>query len=95
MNKVDYQNVLDHIDRKKLEKVKDFFREIPFLKYLPKASFKSLHLSMQKKICHRGQVLASEGEESNRIFIIFKGEFEVSKTIVTCPDSKKKKNTGH
>ena len=94
MNKADYQNVLDHIDRKKTEKVKAFFAEIPFLKYLPKTTFKSLHLSMQKKICHRGQVVAAEGEESGRIFIIFKGEFEVSKTIVTSPEAKKRKNTG-
>ena len=86
MNKVDYQNVLDHIDRKKTEKIKAFFAEIPFLKYLPKNSFKSLHLSMHKKQCHRGQVMAREGEDSDKIFIIFKGEFEVVKHVVTNPN---------
>ena len=83
MNKADYQNVLDHIDRKKTEKVKAFFSEIPFLKYLPKTSFKSLHLSMHKKLCHRGEVLAKEGSDSERIFLIFKGEFEVSKMVTS------------
>ena len=78
--------MLDHIDRKKLEKVKAFFSEIPFLKYLPKNQFKSIHLSMHKKDCHRGQVLAQEGEDSNKIFIIFKGEFEVSKMIIQNED---------
>ena len=54
MTKADYQNVLSHIDRKKTDKVKEFLGEIPLLKYLPKAAFKSLHLSMVKKACHRG-----------------------------------------
>ena len=95
MNKADYQNVLDHIDRKKIEKIKEFFAEIPFLRHLPKNTFKSLHLSMHKKVCHRGQVIAREGEDSSKIFIIYKGEFEVSKTIVNNSEQKKKKNTGH
>ena len=86
---------MDHIDRKKLEKVKEFLANIPFLKYLPKAAFKSLHLSMVKKICHRGQVIAKEGQESEEIFIIYTGTFEVSKVIITNPNKAKPKNSGH
>ena len=54
MNKADYQNVLENIDRKRIEKIKSFFAEIPFLRHLPKNTFKSIHLSMHKKVCQRG-----------------------------------------
>ena len=94
MTKADYQNVLSHIDRKKTDKVKEFLGEIPLLKYLPKAAFKSLHLSMVKKACYRGQIIAQEGQESEEIFIIARGTFEVSKIIIA--NSKpKQRNTGH
>ena len=38
---------------------------------------------MHKKLCQRGEVLAKEGNDSEKIFLIFKGEFEVSKMVTS------------
>lgn len=38
MQKKDYQRVLDNIDRRKVDKLKAFFRQIPFLKALPRST---------------------------------------------------------
>ena len=83
MSKQDYQSVLDNIDRRKVDKLREFFKQIPFLKILPRSLLNTLHLSLTRKRYQRGQYVCREGEESSEIFIICKGEFEVSKVIDT------------
>ena len=48
MSKRDYQSVLDNIDRRKVEKQKEFFMQIPFFKDLPRSVLNTMHLSMTK-----------------------------------------------
>ena len=43
----------------------------------------TLHLSLTRKKFARGQVISKEGEPCDNIYIILKGEFEVSKVIDT------------
>ena len=73
--------MLDNVDRRKVEKLKDFLRNIPFLSGLPRGVMNTLHLSLTKKKYLRGQVVCQEGMDSQSIFIVCKGEFEVSKYI--------------
>lgn len=73
--------MLDNIDRRQADKLKDFFRQIPFLRNLPRKELNMLHLSLIKKSYDRGQVVCREGHDSTDIYIVLKGEFEVSKVI--------------
>ena len=41
----------------------------------------TLHLSLTRKKYERGQIVCKEGQESDKLYIICKGEFEVSKMI--------------
>ena len=41
----------------------------------------NLHLSMTKKRYKRGDVVCKEGDPSDYLFIVCKGEFEVSKVV--------------
>ena len=50
---------------------------------------------MVKKVCYRGQIIAKEGKESEEIFIIYRGTFEVSKIIIQNSSKPKQRNTGH
>ena len=50
---------------------------------------------MVKKVCYRGQIIAQEGKESDEIFIIYRGTFEVSKIIIQNSSKPKQRNTGH
>ena len=79
---------MDNIDRRKVEKLREFFKQIPFLKILPRSVLNTLHLSLTRKRYQRGQIVCKEGEESNEIFIICKGEFEVNKVIDTSKANK-------
>ena len=81
MSKADYQKVLDNIDRRRTEAIKDFLWQIPLMKGLPRSVFKNLHLSVTRKVYQRGHVVCKEGDDSTHLYIISKGEFEVSKVI--------------
>ena len=99
MSKADYQSVLDNIDRRKVDRLRAFFRQIPFLSLLPRSVLSTLHLSLTRKRFERGQVVCREGEESDHLFIVCNGEFEVSKVIDVikadrAPDSKNYKREG-
>ena len=49
MSKEDYQSVLDNIDRRKVDKMREFFKQIPFLKIFPRSLLNTLHLSLTRK----------------------------------------------
>ena len=49
MSKSDYQSVLDNIDRRKVDKLRDFFKQIPFLRLLPRSMLNTLHLCLNKR----------------------------------------------
>ena len=48
---------------------------------LPRSALRTLHLIMTKKHFDRGQVVCREGDPSDRIYIVVKGEFEISKVV--------------
>lgn len=48
MSKKEYQRVLDNIDRRKVEKLRNFLTNIPFFKDLPRNDMNKLHLSITK-----------------------------------------------
>ena len=81
MSKMDYQSILDNIDRRKVERLREFFKQIPFLRSLPRQIINTIHKSLEQKVFQRGNIVCHEGDDSSYIYIILKGEFEVSKVI--------------
>lgn len=49
MSKADYQSVLGNLELRRIERLKEFFRQIPFLKLLPRSALNVLHLSLRKR----------------------------------------------
>ena len=83
MKKADYQSVLLNVEQRRIEKLKEFFKQIPFLRLLPRSALNHLHLSLRKTTFHHGHYVCREGKDSTEIFIVLKGEFEVSKVVDT------------
>ena len=48
---------------------------------LPRTIIKSLNWYLTRMQCTRGQFVCHEGQDSENIYIVVKGEFEVSKVI--------------
>ena len=49
INRDEYQRIFDNLDRRKTSKLLDFFKQVPFLKMLPKKVLSTLHLSLTRK----------------------------------------------
>ncbi|CDW72769.1 UNKNOWN [Stylonychia lemnae] len=91
MSKSDYQKVLQRIEQKSLNKIVDFLHQIPFLHSWTRTSLSKLQYSFEQRIYKRNQTIYKEGEESNYVYLVKSGEFEVSKRIQF--EEKKKLNT--
>lgn len=77
MKKKDYQLVLQKIDQKNLDTQIKFLQSIPFFKPLKRSRLKELFLLMIKRPSQRGQIICSEGNPADKVFIVNKGEFEL------------------
>ena len=75
--------MLNGVEHRRTERLKEFFRQIPFLKLLPRSVLNTLHWSLRKRSYQRGHYVCREGKDSEELFIILKGEFEVSKVVDT------------
>ena len=53
------------------------------LRLLPRTELNKIDLSLEKRKYNHGQYACVEGNDSEHIFIILNGEFEVSKVIDT------------
>lgn len=83
LTKDDYQEMLGAVDRRYADKMKDFLRQIPFLRILPRTVINSLLQELHKKKFQYGQFICHEGCESDHIFIVINGELEISKMVNT------------
>lgn len=81
INKDDYQKVVAKIDQRKLRKLIDFFKSIPFLSKNSKTYLTRLHYSFEQRDYIRNQDLYREGEPCNYVFLVKHGEFEVTRKI--------------
>lgn len=72
-----------NLELRRIERLKEFFKQIPFLNLLPRAVLNTLHLSLRKRQYQHGHYVCQEGKDSGEIFIVLRGEFEVSKVVDT------------
>ena len=81
MSKDDYTKVLSKIEGRKLRKLIEYFKSIPFLAKNSKTYLTKLHYSFEEKQFIRNQEVYREGEPSDWVYLVKHGEFEVTKRI--------------
>lgn len=79
MSKDDYEKVLQKIELKKINKNIEFMHQLPFFKVWTKTALSKLQYSFEEKMFLRNQIIYREGEESDTVYIIKSGDFEVTK----------------
>jgi len=93
MSKADYNKVLAKIEARKLRKLIDFFKSIPFLSNNSKTYLTKLHYSFEQRNVIRNQEIYREGDPSDMVYLVREGEFEVSKRIKYVPrNNEREKN---
>ncbi|TNV87944.1 hypothetical protein FGO68_gene15687 [Halteria grandinella] len=91
MVKADYQKCLQTITKKHLQTILDFLRELPFIKHgmSSRSQLIKLQFNLHKKEYKRGQFVTKESDPLEHVFIIIKGEFEVTKKVtIKCEDKR-------
>ena len=81
MTKKDYNKVLARLEARKLKKLIDFYKSIPFLAKNSKTYLQKLHYNFEQRTFIRNQIIYSEGEPSDYVYLVQSGEFEVNKKI--------------
>jgi len=83
ISKDSYQKVVQKIDQRKMRKLIDFFKNIPFLSKNSQTYLIKMHYNFEQRNCIRNQVLYTEGDQVQFIYLIKEGEFEVTRKIRT------------
>ena len=81
ISKENYQRQVQKIDQRKLRKLIDFFKSIPFLSKNSQTYLIKLHYNFEQRNFIRNQLLYQEGEPIKYIYLIKEGEFEVTRKI--------------
>ena len=79
MSQNDYQDLLHKIDEKNTEKKIDFFKNVAFMNPMSRTQILRAIIGLEKKSCIRGQVICKEGAPATHVYIVFEGEFELTK----------------
>lgn len=91
MNKEQYQNILRKIDEQNMENIIKFLRQLPFLAHWSKNVLGKLSYAIEKVPCIRGQKIVKEGDPADYVYIIERGEFEITKYLGKDEEEQKKK----
>lgn len=80
LDKKDFQKILGRIENRLIEQKARFFMDMPFLKHWTKTQIHRLIRSFESKSFVRNQVIYNQGDQSSLVYIIQKGEFEITRT---------------
>ena len=60
----------------------DYFKEVPLFKGLSEEQIKNIINKMRKQKIAAGDFIIHEGDKENSLYILIKGEVEISKSLV-------------
>lgn len=85
LSKADFHETMTKIYKKRYASQVSFLSSFPFLNYLTRKAKEKLchHFTMEK--CHLGQKIVTEGTETDFIYLIKKGHFEITKCTFSVP----------
>jgi hypothetical protein len=78
----DYEGSLMKIERKRLNKMIEFMKQIPCFRTWTRNTVSKFSYFLKKVTFKRNQYVYKEGDKIDRIYIIKKGEFEISRRLV-------------
>jgi len=78
LSKKDFENIIGEAVKKDFENKTSVLRNIPAFTHLTKNSLKKLTFYMSEHSINKGTCLFREGEQINGLFLIKKGDFEIS-----------------
>ncbi len=81
LDKYDYETSLARIEKKHINKMIDFMMQIPCFRKWTKNSIIKFSYYLKKQKLFRNQILYRTGQKADRIYIIKKGEIEITRKL--------------
>ena len=81
LDQKNFQSSLQRIEAKRLNHLIEFLQNIPCFKSQSRKAISRFTFLLKRKKFTRGQTVYAEGMPAEKIFIVFKGEFELAKKL--------------
>lgn len=85
LHRKDYEKIILPIEERKLNEKINFLQSFPFLGHLSKQTLSKMTFSLEQKEFKRGNTVYKEGDKSDGIYLVYRGEFEVCKRLELKP----------
>lgn len=82
LSKEDYNRIIGTIEKKAYLDRINFLRNIPIFSKLTKTSLGKMTYYFEVKKCIKEHVLFKEGDPADFVYIVKKGEFEITKKVI-------------
>ena len=77
LTKEDFHEMMGKSEIEMLNHTTDFFMNLPYLKDRSRRQMDRMHFIFSRKDFHKGNIVFDIDDESNYVYIIEKGEYEV------------------
>ena len=81
LDKRNFDRSLSKIEQRRTHKLLEFLSAIPCFVGMKRTAIQKFVYFMEKRKCIRKQVVYSQGESANAVYIVIKGEFEQERTL--------------
>ncbi|CDW78470.1 UNKNOWN [Stylonychia lemnae] len=81
LDKYDFQRCLGKLEKKQLNQIIDFLKNLQCFKSWTRNSVGKFSYFLSKQKFKRGQIVYKEGQVSDKVFIVKKGEFELQRKM--------------
>lgn len=79
MDKSDYSKTLSRIESKNINKVIDFFKNLPYFSNFSRTAITKMRLNFKKLKFKCNHLIYKEGDPSEFVYIVINGDFELEK----------------
>ena len=79
MDKSDYSKTLSRIESKNINKVIDFFKNLPYFSNFSRTAITKMRLNFKKLKFKWNHLIYKEGDPSEFVYIVINGDFELEK----------------
>lgn len=87
MERSDYTKTLSRIENRNINKVIDFFKDLPYFENYGRAALNKIRFNFSRIKFKRKHIIYKEGDPSDFVYIVINGDFELEKKI-KCVDNK-------
>lgn len=78
MDRQSYKKVLGKIEQKRLNQSIDFLQSLPFFNSWTRSTISKFQYLFERKEFIRNQIVYTEGDHADFVYLILSGEFELS-----------------